>query len=181
VNDSTASQYSGLTTENLTRILRTAVADLWLERGELLERRVNERTVTHRLAVHLERHFPSHEVDCEYNKNGRGAKRLSPAIPLSYPDIVVHQRGTNAANLLVIELKYMGDRRGSTGDSAKLKLLSDQVGEYRYQLAVFIEINELLARLTTFQNAQESGSEQLIRQLNGPDPIGHQLSAPRGD
>ena len=39
-------------------------------RRHLLEKDLGERTLTHRLAVHLERHFPGWEVDCDYDRLG---------------------------------------------------------------------------------------------------------------
>src|SRR5205814_4248312 len=81
----------------------------------LLEFDVNERTVSHRLAVYLEKGLPKQwSVDCEYNRNLAKVKGLHPPPdPIAwtdtkaktvYPDIIVHKRG-RPDNLLVIEMK----------------------------------------------------------------------------
>ncbi len=35
----------------------------------LLENNINERSITHKLAEHLQTEFRDYHVDCEYNKN----------------------------------------------------------------------------------------------------------------
>jgi len=51
--------------------------------GKLLERDlyiltvdINERTISHMLAVYLEPYFCGWNIDCEYNRNHNDAKRL---------------------------------------------------------------------------------------------------------
>lgn len=39
-------------------------------------RRVSERAVTHRIALHLQAFFPQHAVDCEYNRNADESKTI---------------------------------------------------------------------------------------------------------
>ena len=50
--------------------VETALKQLSVLDSDLLHSDVNERTITHRLAVHLERHFDGWDVDCEYNRTG---------------------------------------------------------------------------------------------------------------
>jgi hypothetical protein len=83
----------------------------------LLKITANERSVTHRLAVYLERQFEGtgFQVDCEYNRDRRKPKRLkefkrkissdnTKGVTV-YPDIIVHKRDTDE-NLIVIEAKF---------------------------------------------------------------------------
>ncbi|RTL28096.1 MAG: hypothetical protein EKK47_16710 [Burkholderiales bacterium] len=86
----------------------------------LLNVDASERSMTHRLAVHLIEQFPDHDIDCEYNRDGFDVKRLELAERAAkdddveavtvFPDIVVHRRGHNDDNLLVIEVKKRGSR-----------------------------------------------------------------------
>jgi hypothetical protein len=84
--------------------IRTAVHSAFLEvfknDSHLLEVGANERSITHRFAVYLERFFPEYHVDCEYNRNGIEAKRLKvfkkkidsddeDGVTV-FPDIIVH-------------------------------------------------------------------------------------------
>ncbi|BDP40284.1 hypothetical protein DAETH_02530 [Deinococcus aetherius] len=48
-----------------------ALAELWAFDRVLIERRLGQKTVTHRLAVYLERQFPGFHTDCEYSRNSR--------------------------------------------------------------------------------------------------------------
>jgi hypothetical protein len=83
---------------------------------------INERSVTHRLAMYLAGLFPEEDVDCEYNRIYNDdtdeyiAKNLElPVIEKGitlkdtkartvFPDIIVHRRNTQR-NLLAIEVK----------------------------------------------------------------------------
>jgi hypothetical protein len=86
----------------------------------LLRTNANERSVTHRFAVYIERELANLDldqrisVDCEYNRNYEETKRLlsfkrkldsdDASGVIAYPDIIVHVRGTEL-NLIVIEVK----------------------------------------------------------------------------
>jgi hypothetical protein len=81
---------------------------------DLLKVNANERSLTHRLAIHVEREFPDYHVDCEYNRQGQCPKKLdefrktidsddTTGVTV-YPDIIVHRRGTKT-NFIVIEAK----------------------------------------------------------------------------
>jgi hypothetical protein len=81
---------------------------------DLLVFDVNERSITHKLALYLEQHFSNWHIDCEYNRNMFDPKVIDlyprtvgiddTNATTVYPDIIVHKRGTKN-NLLVIEVK----------------------------------------------------------------------------
>ena len=61
---------------------------------------LGERTLTHRLAVYVEKQFPGWQVDCDYDRLGERMLRMPHGTIIStddhlgksvYPDIVVHQ------------------------------------------------------------------------------------------
>ena len=53
---------------------------VFLEKEDyLLEKDVSERAMTHQLAEYLKVEFPDHNVDCEYNRNGKKARRFNSA------------------------------------------------------------------------------------------------------
>ena len=86
---------------------------------KLLKSDVNERSITHKLAIYLQENFPNFDVDCEYNRDGLDPKMLN--LPVSnildndteaktvFPDIIIHERGTKN-NILVIEVKKSSNR-----------------------------------------------------------------------
>jgi len=110
---------------------------------QLLEVDANERSITHKLAEHLQHQFPDWDVDCEYNRVGALPKRLKSAVEsirtddaegrTVYPDIIVHHRGCDD-NLLVIEAKKKSTDHDNN-DTQKLKAYKDEHG-YRFAYAV---------------------------------------------
>ena len=54
----------------------TALAEFYARETHLFEHDLGERTLTHRLAVHLERQFAGWDVDCDYNRLGERTLRL---------------------------------------------------------------------------------------------------------
>ncbi|MDE0573738.1 hypothetical protein ON058_09980 [Demequina sp. B12] len=97
----------------------------------------SERSLTHRLAVYLEREFPGYHVDCEYNRDRGGSARkvLSDAQGTGrvFPDIVVHRRGGDD-NVLVVEAKKWG--RDGDNDIARLEGFRRDLG---YLYGAFVE------------------------------------------
>ena len=93
--------------------LIAALREFYARETFLLERDLGERTLTHRLAVHVEKQFSGWEVDCDYDRLGERTVRLPHGTVAStddhlgksiYPDIVVHQREI-PNNLLAIEVR----------------------------------------------------------------------------
>src|ERR1700743_3834732 len=103
--------------EKLSRVLETLAKD----DKSLLDSDVNERSMTHQLAVYLTDEFSDYDVDCEYNRMfnaGVLVRKTSIRIEemekvsvgdlnarTAYPDIIVHWREDDKHNLLIIEAK----------------------------------------------------------------------------
>lgn len=116
---------------------------------KLLDVCANERSLTHKLAECLQVEFKEYDVDCEYNRRGTDVKRLerllfrgAPSDDLDartvYPDIIVHQRGEDENNLLVIEAKKSGV--DDTIDREKLyDFTHDSQFMYRYAAQIIFE------------------------------------------
>src|SRR5712672_3565996 len=110
-----------------------AVGEFYAIEIHLLENDLGERTLTHRLAVHLEKQFPGWDVDCDYNRLGERTLRLPKGTVVStddhlgksvYPDIVVHQREI-PNNLLAIEVRKAANHQPPEHDQHKLRALTD--------------------------------------------------------
>lgn len=114
-------------------------ADRWL-----LQVSASERSVSHRLALHLQAVFRDWHVDCEYNRIGAARKAIDiPKDPIAwddteaktvFPDIIVHQRGQDGLNVLVIEMKK-DDAPKAEFDRTKLRAF---VLDLSYEFAVFL-------------------------------------------
>ena len=96
----------------LDKVVR-ALREFYARETHLLDKDLGERTLTQRLAVHLEAQFPGWDVDCDYNRLGERRLRLPKGTIVStddeigksvYPDIVVHRR-TVPENLLAVEVR----------------------------------------------------------------------------
>jgi len=117
----------------------------------LLEIGANERSISHKLAEYLQQHFPDWHVDCEYNRHGIQIKKLGEE--RVYPDIIVHLRNT-PFNLLVIELKCSND--SNEYDIEKLKKFTDQKGDFKYKLGLFLKIISIdIREILWFKDGQQ--------------------------
>ncbi|UEP40329.1 hypothetical protein [Burkholderia sp. B21-005] len=134
----------------LRKLFESAVDSLCAVDHYLLRVDANERSISHRLAVHLASQFPDFDVDCEYNRDGFDVKRLAlsqrevrdddvEAVTV-FPDIVVHKRGSNESNLLVVEIKKISSNVGSSYDLKKLEAFRRQLG-YRHSAHCTIGYN----------------------------------------
>ena len=129
--------------------LQEALAKLVAQDAYLLANDLNERTITHKLAEYLQPLFPDRNVDCEYNRDGHEPKRvrLQPAGEgppdlgsYVYPDIIVHQRGTNDHNLLIIEAKKAYRNNDAIDhDRAKVEAFASDL-RYRFGAVVVFKV-----------------------------------------
>ncbi|HIF9325835.1 hypothetical protein [Photobacterium damselae] len=113
----------------------------------LLEKDANERSLTHRIGMYLQAQFDNYYVDCEYNRDKHEPKELHIEQEKSdvregnattvYPDIIVHRRGSNVDNLLVIEFKKSSSTVNNGRDMNKLHAYKK---ELHYRFALFIEL-----------------------------------------
>ncbi len=130
--------------------VRNAIQRLLDHDRFLLEKDVNERSISHRLAMYLQNEFGDEwDVDCEYNRNHEVKKELT-VLPRQietddttattvFPDIIVHHRDTDD-NLLVIEMKKSTNlqRRAKKFDLDKLRAFRQE--KYHYQYALYLQL-----------------------------------------
>ena len=144
--------------EELMSLVRESVNYFLSENPSLLDFKVkaHEQAMSHRIAVYLERRVVGLTVDCEYNKHLDGEKELmmegdrykncncrvcrnrkpkkNAREEIHFrPDIIVHKRGNNSQNCIVMEIKKS---EFCLFDEAKLVVLT--TGKYHYKLGVFV-------------------------------------------
>ena len=104
--------------------------------GAVQNRDIHEQALSHRLAYHLENSdfFGGYHVDCEYNRHGDDVKEDSKG--RFRPDIIVHVRGNDDSNLIMIEAKKFNDPKPEI-DSA-IEDLERRRREYGYDNAFLI-------------------------------------------
>lgn len=111
---------------------------------DLLKNDVNERSITHKMAEYLQQEFIGYHVDCEYNRDGHFTKKLKVKniktddieAQTIYPDIIIHKRGNNDNNFVIIEAKKSCvNEIKKNEDIQKLKEYKKQLN---YEYAIFI-------------------------------------------
>lgn len=127
--------------------LKAALVCLLEADSYLLKHDLSERSISHKLAEHLQGVFPEWHVDCEYNRDFDRVKKLDIDISETspeeteartvYPDIIVHLRGTDR-NLVVIEIKKSNNRDSGEYDLRKLEAFKRDL---EYQHAYFVELD----------------------------------------
>ena len=103
----------------------------------LLENDVSERTISQNFSNYLKSEFHMFDIDCEFNRHGSDIKTIihpNETKPRAiFPDIVIHSRGTDANNVLVIEIKKYGNPE-IKNDEIKLKELTSESFGYQFGL-----------------------------------------------
>ncbi|MDR6694190.1 hypothetical protein [Stenotrophomonas sp. 1337] len=128
-----------MTREQATALVNSAIDQLVQNDSALLDLRVTERSLSYRLAHYMalsEAVRPPLTVDCEYNRHFGDPKRLKlpPRKALDceirattvFPDILVHERNTDANNIVVLELKKPGE--DIAYDELKLQAFREELG-----------------------------------------------------
>ena len=133
--------------EETIKKVQTALKSIFEKDCVLIDINVNERSIAHKLAEHLQNEFRNFNVDCEYNRHGDDSKTLKyqydelPGVydleaKTVFPDIVIHERGNDESNLLVVEIKKSNSAKSHIPDHNKLKYFTGR--QYRYEVGLFL-------------------------------------------
>ena len=121
------------------QIMESSLSRLVEKDNELIDRKVKEECINHRLAIYIDEYYhqfcdqKNHcNVDLEYNKNLDREKEVydGNGNPIRIrPDILLHKRGSNDNNLIAIETKKDYFRQH---DMDKIRALLKPPFRYRY-------------------------------------------------
>lgn len=139
-----------LTTSQTAEIkgaIASALDRVYSQDNSLIERRAHERSISFRFGLYFseiieQTSFGDDDeliIDAEYNRNLFNAKNMQGfnAPQGILPDIILHHRGFNDKNIVVIEFK--GHWSGNGRDDEKLRGFTNQeINDYHYGLGVFI-------------------------------------------
>lgn len=167
----------------------------------LMDYNLNEQAIAHQLAVKLAKYFVRLTVDCEYNGNVNANKsrkeiqmlndklgkfksrRHKPHLPreelinLSVtPDIIIHKRGHNRDNLLIVEIKKSTNKNihAFEFDEEKIKAYtlpegySNDKSFFRYKFGLILIIGCLEHKndeLIWYENAEEKCRESIPKSV----------------
>ena len=165
----------------IIELLKQSVDLLYKNDSYLIKHSVHEQDISHRIAYYFENLLnnyswykkSSFNVDVEYNKNFDDPKRVYSNCDdcgnarcyinqSSYyidnyqspckPDIILHERGSNDNNILVIEIKKCNNE--CKDDFAKLSAFTCNASDYKYKIGIYININNQPS-YKYFKNGQE--------------------------
>lgn len=106
---------------------------------------VSERSIVFRFCIYFEEFvrekLPSYNLDSEYNRNKADKKFLPSWKSGCYPDIIIHKRGSNDDNFLVIEFKTWWNSEQSD-DKQKIKeFCTSDTYRYKYGFTILLTKN----------------------------------------
>lgn len=116
--------------------------------NNFLDIHAHERSICFKFGIYLNKYIDSnnllkkYDLDAEYNRDIKGVKRLANRPNGCYPDLILHKRGSNENNILIIECKgWWANEIDIEKDKEKVIafLNSDR---YRYTLGLLIVFNK---------------------------------------
>ena len=158
----------------LIKLLKESVEKCYVNDKSLIERSMEQACVA-RIYYYMQflvetkdeyARFREYNLDCEYNKNGEHIKETQRCINGTKPDLIIHKRGNNQSNLLVVEFK---PRKGHYKKYAKTDKYLDIIKLedftidyiYNYKLGAFVQLYKQKPKYTFFSNGQEVSESEL--------------------
>ena len=132
----------------LIDILKESVERFYVSDSILAKTGGMEQACVFRIGLYLHEiiktnpQFQNLDLDCEYNKNQRGTKRLDGVTVR--PDLIIHQRNlnngiANDSNTLIVEFKGWWSHDTSK-DIDKLRKFTGLDEGYIYKLGIFVKL-----------------------------------------
>jgi hypothetical protein len=154
----------------LKEIINEALEWLYDEDILLIQNRAHERSIAFRFGLYFDSlisdsSFGEDEeltTDFDYNRNGNNVKNMEGFNERHgiFPDIILHHRGFNDKNVLVIEIKgtWNNGNIARKGDFQKLEGFTHPINnDYQYGLGAFVDLFPTLeeCRITYFLNGEQ--------------------------
>lgn len=107
---------------------------------------VSERGIVFRFGIYLQTSlndlsFNEYNIDVEYNRNMYEKKMLPSYANGTFPDLILHKRGSNEHNIMILEFKTWWNN-DTTDDKKKINQFMDLNGAYRYRLGASIVLDK---------------------------------------
>lgn len=114
--------------------------------GNSIDFHVSERGIVFRFGIYLQEliaktPFSSLNLDVEYNRNMYEKKMLPSFANGTFPDLIIHKRGSNDHNILILEFKTWWNH-DTTDDEKKIAQFMDVNGSYQYKIGASILLNQ---------------------------------------
>lgn len=139
--------------EKLDICIERACKDLYLNdyylivNGDHGEDHVTERSIVFRLGIYLDKYLSKYKslnkyhLDSEYNRSMNDLKRVAFRPDGCSPDLIIHRRGSNNYNLLIIECKgWWSQRNKIKEDQIKIQdFINDKEFNYKFGLQIIFK------------------------------------------
>ena len=172
--------------KELLEILRYSIEQFYILDKYLIANihKVHEQAIAHRIAHYFENicsvynpaFYTTYNFDVEYNKNLQEAKEIfAPCWQCrnikcsckaykephdSRPDFLIHKRGSNEQNCLVVEFKKWDSKPEDIQyDINKLKYFTCPKGEYKYLLGCLVLLKENSYKIEIFETGKKISSK----------------------
>lgn len=132
---------------DIERIINKSLDQLYSKDEELFINELCERSIANKFGLYFYQimqveKFSGYDIDMEYNRHKAGEKALPDWPNGAYPDLIVHRRGNDIDNLLVIEFKKWKKnytiKRLIKDDLTKIEEFVDCNGKYKYKYGASI-------------------------------------------
>ena len=142
-----------LDNKTLLKIVNISLDILYDQDYSLIENNVQEEAIVSAFTRYFDKTITGMNllqenlsIDNEYNRDILSESKLKEIYygnekHSAKPDFILHERGTNDNNILMIEFKKWSnvDSKGKKHDELKLKAFTSKSSAYKYQLGLFIE------------------------------------------
>ena len=124
---------------------------------------VSERSIVFRFGVYFENfvreQLSEYNLDSEYNRNKADIKLLPSWEDGCYPDIIVHKRGNNDNNLLVIEFKTWWNSDQSNDCQKIIEFCSTDTYQYKYGMTILLGKNRKNVKVRLYKKETSSWTD----------------------
>lgn len=132
--------------DDIMEIVWLALCRVYDEQIYLINNRVSERSIVFWFGIYFHElmqgtEFESLDIDVEYNRNFQDAKRTENFERGTFPDFILHERGSNENNILIIEFKPWWNA-GTDDDIIKLGDFTATLSGYNYDIGLSILLGQ---------------------------------------
>lgn len=111
----------------------------------------SERAIVFRFAHYLQNLLDKKNIltdfnlDYEYNRDGYNSKSL-PDLGNVIPDLIIHKRGSNEDNFLIMEFKTYWNK-DSEKDIQKISAFMSKENKYKYKFGISVHLGKTIEKL----------------------------------
>ncbi len=131
--------------DKIIKLVNLSINKVYEKQYYLIENEVHERSIVFWFGIYFyeilkNSDLKDYDLDFEYNKNFQDKKTTKNFHNGTFPDIILHKRGSNKHNLLIIEFKTKWKQHKGffERDKRKLRDFINPNSEYKYRYALFV-------------------------------------------